>query len=117
MTKNDLVALADALRIHNQTADGRTEFTPDHLLVLADFCASQEPNFNRKRVDRLHYRRGWTRQRVDLRRTGQYAHPRRYREGQTRRQGEPRSGPTLNVWPGPKSHREGRAPLLPSPIM
>ena len=49
MTNKDLVVLAHALRIHNQTADGRTEFTPDHLLVLADFCASQEPNFNRKR--------------------------------------------------------------------
>jgi hypothetical protein len=49
MTKKDLVALADALRRHNQTADGRTEFTPDHLLVLADFCASQYPNLNRKR--------------------------------------------------------------------
>ena len=49
MTKIDLVALADALRRHNQTADGRTEFTPDHLLVLADFCASQYPNLNRKR--------------------------------------------------------------------
>ena len=48
MTKKDVVALADALRIHNQTADGRTEFTPDHLLVLADFCALQNPNFNRK---------------------------------------------------------------------
>ena len=49
MTKKDLFALADALRIHNQTADGRTEFTPDHLLVLANFSASQVPNFNRKR--------------------------------------------------------------------
>jgi hypothetical protein len=49
MTKKDLVALADALRIHNRTADGRTEFTPDHLLVLADFCASQSPNLDRKR--------------------------------------------------------------------
>ena len=49
LTKKDLVALADALRIHNQTADGRTEFTPDHLVVLADFCASQDLNFNRKR--------------------------------------------------------------------
>jgi hypothetical protein len=48
MTKKDLVALADALRIHNKTADGRTEFTPDHLLVLANFCASRNPNFNRK---------------------------------------------------------------------
>ena len=49
MTKKDFVALADALRIHNRTADGRTEFTPDHLRVLADFCASQDPNFNPKR--------------------------------------------------------------------
>ena len=49
MTKTDLVALAAALRRHNQAADGRTEFTPDHLLVLADFCASQYPNLNRKR--------------------------------------------------------------------
>jgi hypothetical protein len=49
MTKKDLVALADALRRHNQTADGRTEFTPDHLLVLADLCAPQYPDLNRKR--------------------------------------------------------------------
>jgi hypothetical protein len=28
---------------------GPTEFTPDHLKVLADFCASQDPTFNRKR--------------------------------------------------------------------
>ena len=49
MTKKDVVALAEALRIHNQTAGGPTEFTPDHLRVLADFCVSQEPNFNRKR--------------------------------------------------------------------
>jgi hypothetical protein len=48
MTKNDFVALADALRSHNRTVDGRTEFTPDHLLVLADFCASQKPNVNRR---------------------------------------------------------------------
>ena len=41
-------ALADALRTHNRTADGRTEFTPDHLLALADFCASQDSNFNRR---------------------------------------------------------------------
>jgi hypothetical protein len=49
MTRSDFVALADALRVHNRTADGRTEFTPDHLRVLADFCASQDPSFNRKR--------------------------------------------------------------------
>jgi hypothetical protein len=49
MTKRDVVALAEVLRIHNQTADTRTEFTPDHLRVLADFCASQYPDFNRER--------------------------------------------------------------------
>jgi hypothetical protein len=49
MTTKDFVALAGALRIHNRGADGRTEFTPDHLQVLADFCASQVPNFNRDR--------------------------------------------------------------------
>ena len=48
MTKEALITLADELRIHNQTDDGRTEFTPDHLLVLADFCASQDPSFNRR---------------------------------------------------------------------
>jgi hypothetical protein len=48
MTEKDLVALADALRTHNGSADGRTEFTPDHIRVLADFCASQVSNFNRK---------------------------------------------------------------------
>ena len=48
MTKKDVVALADALRVHNRTADGPKEFTPDHLWVLADFFPSQDPNFNRK---------------------------------------------------------------------
>jgi hypothetical protein len=48
MTKEDTVALADALRSHNRTADGRTEFTPDHLRVLADFFASHYPDFNRE---------------------------------------------------------------------
>ena len=49
MTRKDVVALADVLRIHDRTADGRTEFTPDHLRVLADFLASLDPNFNPKR--------------------------------------------------------------------
>ena len=49
MTKKDVVALAEVLRMYNQTADARTEFTPDHLSVLADFCAAQYPNFNRER--------------------------------------------------------------------
>ena len=49
MTKKDVVALAEVLRIHNQTAEAGTEFTPDHLRVLADFCAAQYPDFNRER--------------------------------------------------------------------
>jgi hypothetical protein len=49
LTKRDVVALAEVLRIHNRTADALTEFTPDHLRVLADFCAAQYPNFNRER--------------------------------------------------------------------
>ena len=48
MTKEALVALAEALRTHNGTADGRTEFTPDHIRVLAEFCASQDPEFNKQ---------------------------------------------------------------------
>ena len=31
------------------TTGRRTEFTPDHIRVLADFCASQFPNFNWER--------------------------------------------------------------------
>jgi transcriptional regulator with XRE-family HTH domain len=49
MTKRDVVALAEILRIHNHTADPRIEFTPDHLRTLADFCAAQYPDFNRER--------------------------------------------------------------------
>ena len=49
MTRKDVVALADLLHNHNRSADGQTEFAPDHLLVLADFCAAQYPNFNRER--------------------------------------------------------------------
>jgi hypothetical protein len=49
MTNKSLVALANMLRIHNRTADAATEFTPDHLRVLADFFASQDASFNRER--------------------------------------------------------------------
>jgi len=49
MTSKDVVAMAEVLRNHNRTADGRTEFTPDHVRVLADFCAAQYPNFNQER--------------------------------------------------------------------
>jgi hypothetical protein len=49
MTNKDLVALADALRIHNRTADARTEFTPDLLKVLAEFFTSQVTIFRQER--------------------------------------------------------------------
>jgi hypothetical protein len=49
MTTKDLVALAEVLRIHNQTADAKTEFTPHHLGVLADFYGAQYPALNRER--------------------------------------------------------------------
>lgn len=49
MTNKDLVTLADTLRIHNRTAAAATEFTPDHLRVLADFFRSQDASFNRER--------------------------------------------------------------------
>ena len=49
MTKKDLVALADARRVHNQIADGRTKFTPDRLLVLANFCARKFQSSTAKR--------------------------------------------------------------------
>ena len=35
--------------MHNRAADGRTEFTPDHVRMLSDFCAAQYSNFNRER--------------------------------------------------------------------
>jgi hypothetical protein len=41
--------IADALRFYNRTADGRMEFTPEHLRVLADFCAAQVPKVNWER--------------------------------------------------------------------
>jgi hypothetical protein len=49
MTNKDLVTLADTLRINNRTANAATEFTPDHLRVLADFFASQDASFKRER--------------------------------------------------------------------
>jgi hypothetical protein len=43
MTKKDIVALADVLRIYNQTADAKTEFTPHHIGVLAEFYTAEYP--------------------------------------------------------------------------
>ena len=48
MTKNHFIALADAIRDHNEYESPPT-FGDGHLEVLADFCASQNPAFNRQR--------------------------------------------------------------------
>ena len=42
MTKQHFIALADSIR-----ADGT--FTPEQIHALADFCAAQNPAFNRSR--------------------------------------------------------------------
>ena len=52
MTKQDFIALADALRKFNDTADpqGITQsrpFTDSQLCALADFCRAQNPRFAR----------------------------------------------------------------------
>jgi hypothetical protein len=46
MTKKQCTALADAIRRHNRSY--APKFTPYHLDTLADFCASQTPDFDRK---------------------------------------------------------------------
>jgi len=52
MTKKHFIALADAIRDHNQTADPYTTgepFTNSQLGLLADFCEESNPRFNRAR--------------------------------------------------------------------
>ena len=49
MTKQHFIALANALRAHNQVAPGELGFGPAQLSVLADFCAAQNPRFDRTR--------------------------------------------------------------------
>ena len=54
MSKKDFIALADAIREHNAAQRRFATFTPsmfnsEHLLVLAEFCASQNPRFMRDR--------------------------------------------------------------------
>ena len=48
MTKKHFIALADTIKIHNANDKGY-EFSYTHIDVLADFCQSQNPNFNRER--------------------------------------------------------------------
>jgi hypothetical protein len=57
MSKKHFVALANAVREHNRVAVNRlanndhsmTVFAPDQIEALADFCKSQDGQFNRER--------------------------------------------------------------------
>ncbi len=56
MSKQDFVALADAIREHGTMLDHHslvrltdTPLTKDQINMLADFCAGQNPAFNRSR--------------------------------------------------------------------
>ena len=53
MTKKNFIALADKIREHNAQlsciSNARDTFTNSQLTILADFCATQNPSFNRDR--------------------------------------------------------------------
>jgi hypothetical protein len=57
MSKKDFISLADHIKSNNAKFHGNRItiqpiadlFTPNQLDVLADFCCSQNPNFNRSR--------------------------------------------------------------------
>ena len=49
MTKQHFIALADSLRSHNAKGDHVNPFREDQIEALADFCAAQNPAFNRNR--------------------------------------------------------------------
>ena len=51
MTKKHFVALADMIRRYNQASgeSSRFDFDADHIKALADWCQSQNSQFNRAR--------------------------------------------------------------------
>ena len=49
MTKKHFIALADFLRIRTLTPNNGGSFTESQIEQLADFCQSQNPQFNRER--------------------------------------------------------------------
>ncbi len=55
MHKKEFIALADAISYHNRQQNALRDdrdshrFSDEHLSVLADFCRSQNPNFDRER--------------------------------------------------------------------
>jgi plasmid maintenance system antidote protein VapI len=53
MTKQHFIALADAIRLHNQRASNHVSdakpFTADQIDALAEFCDNSSGRFNRER--------------------------------------------------------------------
>ena len=55
MTKKNFIALADSIReVNARSRRENGSYTPEHfspanVAALADFCQSQNPNFNRER--------------------------------------------------------------------
>ncbi len=54
MTKKHFIELADRIRAFNDPLKDPARslpgnFTANHLFILADFCASMNPHFNRQR--------------------------------------------------------------------
>jgi hypothetical protein len=52
MTKKHFIALADMIKAYNKPSwhgDVVSNFQGSHLEALAEFCASQNPHFNRGR--------------------------------------------------------------------
>ncbi len=49
MTKKDFIALADAIRAYGSNCSVSADKISIPVSVLADFCATQNPNFDRNR--------------------------------------------------------------------
>ena len=50
MTKQHFIALADSIRSHNASQTNLGDiFDKTHIETLANFCAAQNPAFNRER--------------------------------------------------------------------
>ena len=48
MTKKHFIALAEVIKTHNANDSVYGQFNPTVIDVLADFCASTNPRFNRE---------------------------------------------------------------------
>jgi hypothetical protein len=59
MTKKDLVALADSVRMHNRTADGRDGVYSGPLQGASGLLCSAISQLQSGTLDRLHCRRVW----------------------------------------------------------